>query len=117
MRRFLLSFVHAGRGLVAGVRGCRNMKVMLALGAVAVVLGLVLGLSAGQWCAVALAIGLVLAVELVNTAGEDLVDLLHPEHDPRWGRIKDLLAAASLVAALAAAVVGLLVYLPALLAK
>jgi diacylglycerol kinase len=115
MRGFLQSFVHAGRGLAAGVRGCRNMKVMLALAAVAVVLGLIVGLSAGQWCAVALAMGLVLAVELLNTAGEGLVDLLHPEHDPRWGRLKDLLAAASLVAALAAAAVGLLVFLPALL--
>ena len=86
------------------------MQVMLAMGAAAVALGLVLGLTRGEWSAVALAIGLVLSVELVNTAGEQLVDLLHPEHDPRWGRIKDLLAGASLVASLAAAVVGVLVF-------
>ena len=117
MRRFLESFVHAGRGLADGVRGCRNMQVMLGAAAVAVALGLVLGLTSGQWAAVALATGLVLAVELLNTAGERLVDVLCPQHDPRYGRVKDLLAAASLVAALAAAAVGLLVYLPALLAR
>ena len=111
---FLKSFVHAGQGIAAGIRGCRNMQVMLAAGAAVVVLGLVLGLTRGEWSAVALAIGLVLSVELVNTAGEQLVDLLHPEQDPRWGRIKDLLAGASLVASLAAAVVGVLVFGPRL---
>ena len=67
-----------------------------------------------SWELLSLQLGLVLALELVNTAGEQLVDLLHPEHDPRWGRIKDLLAGASLVAALAAAVVGVLVFGPRL---
>ena len=114
MRAFLQSFAHAARGLAAGARG-RNFRVMLGLGLVALVLGLVLGLTPAAWCALALAAGLVLAVELVNTAGEELLDLLHPEHDPRAGRIKDLLAGASLLAAVAAAVVGVLVFLPRLL--
>ncbi len=114
MKAFLQSFAHAARGLAAGARG-RNFRVMLALGIVALALGLALGLTAGQWTGLALASGLVLATELVNSAGEALVDLLHPARDPRAGRVKDLLAAASLVAAMAAAVVGLLVFLPCLL--
>lgn len=115
MTGFLMSFVHAGRGVAGGVRGCRNMQVMLAAAAVVVALGLVLGIGAGQWAALAAVMGLVLAVELVNTAGEELVDILCPQHDPRYGRVKDLLAGASLVSAGAAAVVGLLVFLPRLL--
>ena len=111
MAAFLKSFVHAGRGLAAGARG-RNFRVMLAAGVVVALLGARLGLTASQWTAVTLAAGLVLAVELVNSAGEALVDLLHPQADPRAGRVKDLLAGASLVAALAALVVGLLVFLP-----
>lgn len=117
MRGFLKSFVHAGRGIAAGVRSCRNLKVMLAAAALAAVAGLVLDLGAGQWCAVVAAMGLVLAVELVNTAGEELVDILCPEYDPRYGRIKDLLAGASLVAAIAAAVVGVVVFLPRILER
>jgi diacylglycerol kinase len=111
---FLKSFVHAGRGLAAGLRE-RNLRVMLAAGVAAGVLGLTLGLARTEWALLALAIGLVLAVELVNSAGEALMDLLHPDHDPRVGRIKDLLAGAALTAALAAAAVGLLVFLPRLL--
>jgi diacylglycerol kinase len=115
MRGFLKSFVHAGHGVAAGVRGCRNMQVMLAAALLALVAGLLLGIGPGAWCAVVAAMGLVLAVELVNTAGEELVDILCPDHDPRYGRVKDLLAGASLVAAAAAAVVGLVVFLPPVL--
>lgn len=113
MTAFLKSFIHAGRGLAAAARG-RNFRVMLVAGAVATVAGVAEGLSAGQWAIVALAAGLVLAIELANTAGEELMDLLHPQQDPRAGRVKDLLAGASLVASLAALAVGLLIFLPQL---
>jgi diacylglycerol kinase len=114
MAAFLRSFVHAGRGLAAGARG-RNFRVMLALGAAVLALGAVLGLPRTEWTILALAGGLVLAAELLNTAGEALVDLLHPQQDPRAGQVKDLLAGAALTASLAAAAAGLLVLLPRLL--
>ena len=117
MHGFFKSFVHAGHGIAVGVRSCRNLKVMLAAAAVAAMAGVVLDIGAGQWCAVVAVMGLVLAVELVNTAGEELVDILCPQHDPRYGRVKDLLAGASLVAAMAAAVVGLVVFLPHILER
>ena len=113
MAAFLRSFLHAGRGLAAGARG-RNFRVMLAMGAAAGVWGLVAGLNRTEWAILALAGGLVLTAELVNSAGEALVDLLHPQQDPRAGRVKDLLAGAALAASLAAAAAGLLVFLPRL---
>lgn len=115
MGDFLRSFIFAGRGVAHGLRTCRNLRIMAAFAAAAVVLGLLLGLRADQWCVLALACGLVLAVELVNSAGEILADIVQPQQDPRVGRLKDLLAGASLVASLAAAVVGLVIFLPKLL--
>ena len=112
MRAFLRSFVFAGRGLAAGLRGQRNIKVMLALAVVAAGLGLWLGISALEWAVLALCYGLVLSLELVNTAGEGLIDQVCPDHDPQFGRIKDILAAAVLIAALATAAVGLLIFVP-----
>ena len=111
MKAFLKGFVYAGRGIAAGVRGQRNIKVMLLAAVVAGVLGVVLDISSGEWTAVVLAMGLVISLELVNTAGEKLVDVLSPAHDPRYGLIKDILAGAVLVAAVAAAGVGCLVFL------
>ena len=58
--------------------------------------------------AVGLSIGLVLALELLNTAVETLIDHLHPESAPEIKLAKDIAAGAVLVASVAAASVGLL---------
>lgn len=114
MGGFLKGFVYAWRGIAAGAAG-RNFRVMLAAAAVVIVLGFSLEISGVEWALVTLAMGLVLALELLNTAGEELVDILSPGHDPRYGLVKDILAGAVLIAALVAAVVGALVFLPKLL--
>ena len=110
MKKFLMGFVHAGRGIGAALRRELNLKVMLAVGAAAVGLGLYRGLSRLEWVAVVLCLGLVLGLELMNSAGERLVDMVSPGHDSRAGLVKDMLAGAVLVASVAAAVVGVLVF-------
>jgi diacylglycerol kinase (ATP) len=110
---FLRSFVFALRGIAAGTAG-RNFRVMLALAAAVILLGIYGEISRMEWAVVILATGLVLGLELVNTAGEILVDILSPGRDPRYGRIKDVLAGAVLLAALAAFVVGVLIFWPRL---
>jgi diacylglycerol kinase (ATP) len=110
---FVKSFAYAWRGISAGARG-RNFLVMLAVAALVIILGRVLEISRLEWVMVVLAIGLVLGLELVNTAGEKLIDVLSPDHDPRYGQIKDILAGAVLVAALAAAAIGILIFWPRL---
>ena len=85
---------------------------MLAVGIGVVALGLWQGLAPLEWAAVLICCGLVLGLELVNTAGEQLVDILSPDHDPRYGRVKDLLAGAVLLAALASVGGGLVIFWP-----
>ena len=113
MGGFLKGFVYAWKGIAAGAAG-RNFRVMLAAAAGVIVLGCYLEISGVEWALLTLAVGLVLALELLNTAGEKLVDILSPDHDPRYGMVKDILAGAVLVAALAAAIVGALVFSPRL---
>ena len=116
MKSFVKGFVYAARGIVAGGQG-RNFRVMLAVAVAVTGLAWWLQLTAGQWVVLVLSFGLVLALELVNTAGEMLADILSPEHDPRYGRVKDVLAGAVLVAAMATALVGLLLLGPPLLER
>lgn len=111
MKKFLMGFVYAGRGVAAGLRGGTNLKVMLVLAGAAVALGLYQGLAQLEWVALVLCFGLVLSLELLNTAGERLIDILCPHHDPRYGQVKDILAGAVLVAAAATAVVGAFIFL------
>jgi diacylglycerol kinase len=114
MKNFWLGFVYAGRGLLAGIRGQRNIKVMLGSAVVVVVGGVWLRVPRGEWALLTLAMGLVLALELLNTAGEQLLDRIHPEPDEQVGRIKDIMAGAVLLAATTSAVVGGLVFWPRL---
>jgi diacylglycerol kinase (ATP) len=65
---------------------------------------------------VALAVGTVWTAELANTAIEALTDLVSPEYHPLAGKAKDVAAGAVLMAAVAALVVGLLIFGPRVLA-
>lgn len=84
----------------------------LVLGLLTVVLGLLACLSRTEWGLVLLAIGGVLTAEIANTALEELASALSPARKPGVRRAKDLAAAAVLVAAASAFLVGLLVLVP-----
>jgi len=113
MKAFGRGFVYAARGIAAGSGG-RNFRVMLAMAVGVTGVAWWLGVSGLPGAVLALSVGLVLALELVNTAGELLVDILSPNHDARYGQVKDVLAGAVLIAAVTTAVVGMLVLGPAL---
>ena len=61
---------------------------------------------------VVLCFGLVLAAEGFNTAIERLVDLVSPDYHPIAGDVKDVAAGAVLICAIAAAIVGMIVFIP-----
>ena len=65
-----------------------------------------------EWVAISICIALVLALEALNTALEYLTDLVSPEYHPLAGKAKDAAAAAVLLVALGAIVVGLIVFIP-----
>ena len=111
---FLESFRHALDGIGAASKG-RNFRVQLAAGAAAVAAGLLLRLSTGEWIAIALCIGLVLAGECANTALEAAVDLASPARHPLAKRAKDAAAGAVLLLSFTAVAVGAIVFLPRIL--
>jgi diacylglycerol kinase (ATP) len=114
---FLRSFSFAGQGVWYVVRTQRNMRVHLLAGAAAVVAGLVLRIGAADWACVIVAIGLVLTAETLNTVAEALTDLCTSEFHPLAKVAKDAAAGAVLLASVAAAGVGIAVFLPRLIAR
>ncbi len=111
---FRKSFLFAMQGFRTAVTTERNIKVMLAAGACAVVAGLVVGLDLLSWAVVILCCGVVVMAELFNTAVETVVDLVSPEFHPLAGRAKDIAAAAVWVLSTLVAVVGVLVFVNAI---
>ena len=112
---FAESFRHAVDGVAATARG-RNFRVQLSAGICAVALGASLGISAGEWIAVALSIGLVLGGECANTAIEAAVDLASPARRPLAKLAKDAAAGAVLLFSAASAIVGAVIFLPRVIA-
>ena len=106
------SFVFALAGGRVLLRGQHNAWIHAAATLLVLVLGLACRVSRQDWALLALAIGLVWAMEALNTAIELLADEVSLEQRQRLGRAKDVAAFAVLVSALAAVAVGLLVFWP-----
>jgi diacylglycerol kinase (ATP) len=105
----LQSFNYAFHGLVHAVRYQRNMRIHLAIAVLTLIAGVFLNLTRLEFVAVVAAIAFVLAMELLNSAIEQVVDMVTDEFDPRAKAAKDLSAAAVLIAAINALVVAYLV--------
>jgi diacylglycerol kinase len=104
------SLACALRGIWVAVKTERNIKIDLAAVVVTVGLGIYLGLSTTEWCLIVFAIGFVIAAELLNTALERMCD------ETTSGKIsdgmrncKDIAAAAVLIAAMTALVIGIII--------
>ena len=110
------SFTYAFRGLRALLASEHNTWIHATATAGVLVAGLAFGVSRIEWCCIALAVFAVWTAEAFNTAVELLGDATTHEQNPLVGRAKDVAAAAVLLAAAGAVVVGLLIFGPHLLA-
>lgn len=109
------SFGYAVSGVVqAGSE--RNFKVDVVAAVVVFAACALLQVPAWGWAVVAVCVGVQLAMETVNTAIEAIVDLASPDIHPLAKRAKDCAAGAALITACASVIVGLIVFVPALLA-
>ena len=109
------TFGYAFEGILTGIRKERNMRIHTAAMILVVFFGTVLGLSATEWCICLVLFGLVMGLELVNTAVEAVVDLVTEERKPLAKIAKDTAAGAVLIAAIMAAVIGCIIFLPKIL--
>ena len=109
------TFGYAFEGILTGIRKERNMRIHTAAMILVVFFGTVLGLSATEWCICLVLFGLVMALELVNTAVEAVVDLVTEERKPLAKIAKDTAAGAVLIAVIMAAVIGCIIFLPKIL--
>ena len=106
------SFGYAFEGIFAGIRGERNMKIHCFAAVCVIVAGVLFHISVTEWCICLVLFGLILSLELVNTAIEAVVDLVTEDKKPLAKLAKDTAAGAVLIAAVMAAMAGLLIFVP-----
>ena len=74
--------------------------------------GFYFNISATEWMLQIFAIGLVMSVDGMNTAAEEIADFVHPDFHNKIGFIKDVAAGAVFFAALTAIIIGCMIYIP-----
>lgn len=115
VRKRIRSFGYAFEGMATLVRDEHNARIHVLALVCAIALGILLGITKTEWCLVVLCIGGVLMAEAMNTAVEALADLVSPERHPLVKKAKDVAAAGVLIMAIAAAAIGLCIFLPYLI--
>lgn len=82
---------------------------------IAIILGFVLKISPIQWILIIFAAIIVLVLEVMNTAIENVIDLVSPEYNKKAGMIKDISAGAVLIAASGSVIIGMIIFIPKIL--
>jgi len=111
----LASFKHAFAGLKSLLFLEHNSRVHTILAILAITLGVVLNISLVEWLIIVVVIGLVFVTELLNSAIENLSDVITRDFNERIKRSKDYSAAAVLVSSFVALVAGVLIFGPKIL--
>jgi len=112
------AFSFAFSGISEVIKKERNIKIHLLLAAAAILLGLFLGISRLEWLAIVLIIAAVLVAEILNSAIEEICNIIKREDNLDYKEtkfIRDASAGAVLILAIASVVIGAIIFLPYLL--
>jgi len=114
MKKFFKAVLFALQGIKQFFSRDRNGKIQIVIGITAIVLGFTVSLTSFQWLLVLFCIGLVISLEMINSAIEKYCDLVTTDFHPGIKTIKDVAAGAVLVASLMSLIIGLIIFIPAL---
>ena len=112
LKKRIKSFGYAFKGIASLLKKEHNAWIHCLAIMVVTLAGLYFDITRIEWCIVCICFGMVLAAEGFNTAIERLVDLVSPKFHPIAGDVKDVAAGAVLICAIAAAIIGLIIFIP-----
>ena len=107
----LKSFRYAFRGLLF-LFSERNFRIHILATILVVLFGFIFQIEKEEWFIVLILIGVVMGFEAINTCLEAICDFISPNFDERIKKIKDMAAAAVLIVAIVAAIIGIILFLP-----
>ena len=115
MNKRIASFGYAWKGIRSFVSKEPNAWIHCSAIVLVTIAGFFFSITHTEWLIIILCFGIVLAAEGFNTAIERLVNLVSPERHPVAGDVKDIAAGAVLICAVAAAIVGIIIFMPYIL--
>jgi diacylglycerol kinase len=114
-RRLFKSFQYAFKGLIKTYQEEQNLKVQMFIGLIVLITAWSFKVTNIEWCLLIFVISLVLLMELANSAVERVTDVLKPRINNYVKEIKDIMAAAVMLASISAVIVGIVIFWPHLL--
>ena len=93
----------------------RNGKIQLIVAAVTIAAAALLGISAAEWLTVLVCVGMVIGLEMLNAAVEQLCNKVEASYDPVIKTVKDIAAGAVLFVSIISIAIGVIIFLPKLL--
>lgn len=114
MKKFFNAVLFALQGIRQFFSRDKNGRIQLVIGIIAIILGFTVSLTSYQWLLVLLCIGMVISLEMINSAIERYCDLVTTDFHPGIKIIKDVAAGAVLVASIMSLIIGLIIFIPAL---
>ncbi|WNF37721.1 diacylglycerol kinase family protein [Bacillaceae bacterium IKA-2] len=109
-KRFTSSFVYAWTGVKQAFRHEQNLKIQLIIAVAVITLSIALTVPFLEKLILLLVIGIVISLEMINTALERLVDLVTKEYHPLAKVVKDVSAGAVMIFSVFAVVIGILIF-------
>lgn len=104
------------QGIIHALKSEWSLRIHLGAAIIVIQSAWILEVSLTEWTILLLCIVMVIAAELFNTALEWLCNKVEPQHDEKIGQIKDVAAGAVLVITIGAIGIGLIIFLPKVMA-
>ena len=114
--KLIKSFKYAIEGIITSFKQEKNMKIHILIMICVIIAGILLKIEKIEWIICIILFGIVLSAELFNTAIEQAVDLAMPEKNEKAKIAKDVSAGAVLITAITAATIGLIIFIPKIIA-
>ena len=111
-KKLINSFKYAFSGIASAFKTERNMKIHVLAVVLVTLAGFLFKISKMEWIICIILFGMVISLELANTAIETTVDLAMPERNEKAKLAKDISAGAVLVCAFVSVIVGLMIFVP-----
>ena len=106
------TFTHAINGIIYVFKKEQNFRIHIIATILVIIAGILFSIDKTEWMIIVIAISIVTAFELINSAIEYLCDFVSPDYHGKIKRIKDASAGAVLIAAIGAFVLALVIFLP-----
>lgn len=112
IKRIINSFKYAFNGLIDTYKTEQSVWIYIPVSLLVILMGFYFKINTVEWLVILLVLGVILSLELINTALESVVDLVTDKYHPLAKKAKDTVSAAVLVFAVASVIIGFIIFIP-----